>query len=195
MDDNLTTAAFDTAAPNAAPRASMNIEALKMGGMMAALLIVYTVVLHFAGLILSTPAGLLSLVLVVLGIYLGVRNYRDRWQGGYISYGRAFGMSMLILLYGSILYGLFMYVYYSTFGADTIPALMQKSEEATYEMMKGFGMSEDKIEETIEQSQRSMNPTMLSLGHAGNLIFYGAILSLIVSIFLKRNPERNEPPL
>jgi hypothetical protein len=157
--------------------------------------VLFTVVLHFAGVLMSSGYGMLVYLMVILALVMGVRNYRDTDLGGYINYGHAFGTSMLILVYGAIVYGAFMYLYYATFGADQIPVLIQQTEEATMKMMEKFDMDESKIEEVLDAQRSSFTPPRLALNHAGGVLFWGGLIALITSAFVRRKPELTEPPM
>ena len=189
MDDNFPHA---TPAPTNPSRKTMNSEALKMGLMMGGLLIAYMLVLHFAGLMTSKPLGWISYALVLAGIYLGVKNYRDAFQGGYISFGQAFGMGFRIVLYASLLLTVYTYIYYKTFGHDTIGTLkdMMMNELAKSEV------SESQAEQVSEIYERWVFiPGALAIGSLLGTLFMGALLSLVNAAILKRENQVLEPPM
>jgi hypothetical protein len=188
MDDNFPHAV--TTDPQ--PRKAMNAEALKMGLMMGALLVAYSLVLHFAGLMTNKSLGWISYALVLAGVYLGVKNYRDHHQGGFITFGQAFGMGFRIVLYASLLLAVFTYIYYKTFGHDTIGVLkdMMMTELSKSEV------SEAQAEQVSGIYERWVFiPGTLAIGTFVGTLVMGVLLSLVNAAILKRENDVLERPM
>lgn len=62
--------------------------------------------------------GYTAIVLSLLFVYFGVRSYRDNQLGGKISFGRAFGVGMLITLISCVFYVIAWEIEYATVFAD-----------------------------------------------------------------------------
>ena len=176
----------------AAPRKSMNAEALKMGLMMGGLLIAYSLVLHFAGLLTNRSLGWITYALMFVGVFLGVKNYRDERLGGHISFGTAFAMGFRIVLYAALLLTIYTCIYYKTFGHDTLGVMrdMMLTELAKTEI------PESQMDQMIDMYDRwVLIPGAMAVGALLGTVFLGAIISLINAAILKRQPESLEPPM
>src|SRR5262245_47599636 len=66
--------------------------------------------------------GNVSIFIATLFVFFGVRSYRNNYNGGVISFGRAFGLGILITLVPALFFGIFNAVYvlyiYPDFYAD-----------------------------------------------------------------------------
>ena len=174
-------------------RKSMNSEALKMGLMMAGLMIVYALVLHFAGLATNRNLGWIVYALVFAGLYLGVKNYRDTQLNGFMSFGAAFSMGFRILLYAGLIYAIYTYIYFKTFGHDTMKDLLVTVEN---ELAQQEQVSESQAEQMIDMYRNYVFiPGTLAIMSFLGTLFIGCILSLINAAILKRPTEALEPPM
>lgn len=72
---------------------------------------------HFKG---NDIIGYTALVVVFSLIFFGIRNFRNKQQGGYITFGKAFKMGALIALVGSTIYVMIWLFYYYLFVPDFI---------------------------------------------------------------------------
>ena len=134
--------------------------------------------------------GIMFLV-IFLGavIYAGI-SYRNS-IGGYLSYGKAFQHGFIAMAVAGLLHVIFNVLLYTVIDPDLPQNLADISAENAAEMMKGFGMPEDKIDEQMDKMRGDMvnnfKPAGLLKGYAIGLIIY-AVLSAISSLFVKRNP-------
>jgi hypothetical protein len=62
--------------------------------------------------------GYTGIVLSLLFVYFGVRSYRDNQLGGTITFGRAFGVGLLITLVSSLFYVIAWEIEYATVFSD-----------------------------------------------------------------------------
>src|SRR5215212_11220953 len=52
----------------------------------------------------SMLIGYASMLIALSLVYVGIRNYRDKYNGGIISFGKAFKTGMVIVLIASTIY-------------------------------------------------------------------------------------------
>ena len=62
--------------------------------------------------------GYTAIVLSLLFVYFGIRSYRDNQLGGRISFGRAFGVGLLITLISCVFYVVAWEIEYATMFSD-----------------------------------------------------------------------------
>ena len=131
-----------------------------------------------------------SMLLSVIVLFFLLRAYRDHYNNGYISYGRSVGAGVVINIYAAIITAIYIYVLY----AFIDPGLIDKSIAFAEEKMVARGLPEEAIEKAIEMQAKMMKPWFTALMGIINSVFYGLILSLIVSLFVmkKGNPLLDE---
>lgn len=176
------------------PSPTLVSHAVKNGAILAGISIVFILVCYAVDYTLLVQLKLLLLSLLIsvgYAIYAGI-NYRKE-IGGFLSFGKAFQHGFVLFAVSGIIYTLFTFVLY--YAID--PELPEKLKEAqlvnTEEMMRNFGMPEDKLDEALEKAREDMksqySPVKMIIGYLISLIIY-AILALISgAIVKKKQPE------
>jgi len=153
--------------------------------------IVYSLVVYFMDLSFNQVQGYLFLVIEIGLLYFLLKSYRDNFLHGQITYGQSFGTGMIICLYYSIIMAIFTYLLYTVI--DT--GLLAKQLAFTEETMLKKGLPQASIDAGMAIQAKIMKPAIMApISILGNMIG-GAILSLIVSIFIKKegNPLIDAP--
>ncbi len=162
-------------------------SAMIYGLYLALALTLFSVILYVSGLILNTKIGYISLVLYVAGIVLAQINYRNKEMNGSISYGQALGFGVAIMLFSGIVTALYTMILYSFIDPGLIDQMKTVQEEALLQK----GMSEEQIETAMSFSSKMMTPAWMSIMGAISSVFMGTIISLITSIFVKKQPSED----
>jgi len=168
---------------------SMRPTAMRYGLIGGLILIAFGLVVNVSGLnqpgsSMSWVTGLISVAIFAAVLVIAVKYHRDQELGGYITFGRSFGLSMLTVLIMAVLGAIFTYVYM----AFIDPSMADQMLEMTREQYESMGMSEEQIEQSLSMAKTFMQPHWAALmGILGNL-FFGAIVGLIISAVMKKNP-------
>lgn len=142
----------------------------------------YTVLVQMKMLLFSL------LISVGYAVYAGI-GYRKE-IGGYISFGKAYQHGFIMFVVSSLLYTLFTFLLYFVIDPELPGKLTEASLANTEEMMRGFGMTEDQLEEAMakarEGSANQFSPGKMALGFVFGVIG-GAIFALISGAIVKKN--------
>jgi hypothetical protein len=160
-------------------------------GVLCGLLPVLTMVI---GLLVGSGHGNGSLVLgwtvIILSslfIFFGVRSYRENYNNGVISFGKAFKVGILIALVGGLMYVLVWEIMYFNFMHD----MMDGYFTAEMDKLKASGASPDKIEETKAfWEMYKNNPLVNSAMTIMEPLTITIPVTLISSLILKRNTKK-----
>jgi hypothetical protein len=126
----------------------------------------------------------LEILILVVGITLAHMEYK-RKGSGFMSYGTGLGIGTIVAATSVVISSLFTYVYVKFINVDYIEQTRQMQIEA----MEREGMSDDQIEMALKISEY-LTPEILALIAILSTVFFGFILSLIISAFTKNdNPE------
>lgn len=155
---------------------------MNYGAMLGLALVIYSVILWMFGLTFSKPLGYLSYLLIIAGLYLGIRAFRDQESGGFISYGRALGVGTMIGLFAGVITGFFTFIMFKFMDPELVDKAILMAEEALYKR----GMTEDQIEMAIKAQKMFMKPVIFAISSILGSVFMSFIFSLIISIFLKK---------
>jgi len=162
-------------------------SAMVYGLYLALVLTLFSVILYVSGLILNTKVGYVSIVLTIAGIVIAQINYRNRELNGVISYGQAVGFGVAIMLFAGIVTALYTIVLYTFIDPSLIDQMKAVQEEA----LLGKGMSEDQIEAAMSMTSKMMTPAWMSVMGLFGSVFSGTIVSLLTSIFVKKQPNED----
>lgn len=155
---------------------------LNAGVILALLGIIWTLALWFFDQTTNRSLGLIFLVVIIIGLFLGIRSYRDKYLNGFITYSQSLGAGVIIMVYYSIISAVFAYILYKFID----PNLTDKMLAITEEQLLERGMAEGMIEQSMNIQKKIMTPLVLSISSLVSGIFMGTIFSLIISLFTKR---------
>lgn len=164
---------------------------MTMGLITGLILIIYTLLLYATDNLLNPNffLGILNYLILIAGIVIGTRNFRDQSLEGYISYGKALGYGVVLCVFTGIVFGIFNYLLYEVIDPD----LMEKSMKVIQEEMLNRGLPADQVETMSEMQRNFRTPFMMMIGSVFTYAFLGLIFSLVTSAFLKKDkPMFNE---
>lgn len=134
--------------------------------------------------------GYASMLIAFSLVFVGIRNYRDKYNGGVISFGKAFTIGILIVLIASTIYVLAWLIDYYFF----IPDFMEKYSAHMLDELKASGASQVKIDEQTKEmanfSEMYKNPFFNAMMTYAEILPVGLIVTLISSLILKRKTAK-----
>ena len=139
----------------------------------------------------SLLIGYASMLIAFSLVYIGIRNYRDKYNGGVISFGKAFKIGAMIVLIASTIYVVAWLIDYFFF----IPDFMEKFSAQELDELKASGASQIEIDkETIKMEnmvKMYKNPFFNALMTYVEILPVGLVVTLISSLILKRKTAKN----
>ncbi len=158
----------------------------KYGIILGLVSVVLSVLFYVMDLMFASWVFLPIIIVTLVALFLLQRSYRDTYENGYITYGRALGSGVVMLLYSAIVGAIFAYLLYAVID----PGLVDKSLAAAQAKLEAKGMPEAAIEAATKVQQKMLQPWVISLTTIINTMFMGTIMALITSIFVtkKGNP-------
>lgn len=119
-------------------------------------------------------------------VFVGVKNYRDRYNAGVITFGKAFKVGILITLIASTIYVLVWLVEEQLF----FPDFMERYMAHEMEKLNASGMSatelQSKVAEMDQAKEMYQNPLFKVLMTYFEILPVGVLVTLISSLILRR---------
>lgn len=138
----------------------------------------------------SVWLGYASMIIAFSMIFVGIKNYRDKFNNGVISFGKAFKIGLLIALVASTVYVFTWQLEYHFF----FPEFMDKYFDHELTKLKSSGSSQliidEKTAEMLKQKEQLKNPLVNILFTYLEILPVGLVVSLISAGILKR---KNKP--
>ena len=167
-------------------KTSVMKQAMTFGAIIGLALVVYSVFLYITGLTFNKALGFVQYVVLFTGIYLGTKDFRDKALSGFITYGKALGLGVLISVFVGIITLFFNFIMMRFIDPGLIDKYMAIAEES---MENNRFISADQLDDAIERSRWLFTSVWsLPIGLI-SFSFIGFIISLITSAFVKRDPN------
>ena len=167
------------------------IAGLVVGGMMAFSTGYFCAKGDFEG---GMIYGYAAMILSFSMIFVGVKSFRDKQNGGTIRFGKAFQIGFFITLIASTIYVISWLINYYFF----IPDFMDKYAVVMIDKAKASGITSAELaEKTADMEQMKQwykNPLFVILMTYVEILPVGVIVSLISALILKRpTPKQVQP--
>ncbi len=138
---------------------------------------------YITGSYYGNPLQLLQYFVIAVGIHLGTTRHRDQNNNGLISYGQALITGIVIIFWGTLIYGVYVYILHK------IDPLLIK--QYIYSIEKAFtkSFSKEQADTLIQFYDTFITPFMLALGEIIGKTIIGILFSLIIAMFVKKEDK------
>ena len=130
--------------------------------------------------------GYLTILLSMVFVFLGIRYYRDRMNGGRLSFGEGMKLGVLIALVPAIFFSLFDLLYVEVIN----PGYMEAYQAQYVENLKQTSTPAElpaKLEKFEKQKEMFNNPLMMFLVMFATVFVIGVIVTIISALTLRNN--------
>ena len=162
---------------------------LYLGGILAlATILAYALKLE---LFTSITFGLiLFTVTLTFGVISIIKS--KKIQSGFITFKEAFTSYFITILIGIVISTLISFIIFNFVDPEAAVQLKELALDSQVEMLRNFNSPEEAIAAVVEASEKQGD--LFSIGNVftsliGYIIFY-SLIGLIISLIMKRNPER-----
>lgn len=119
----------------------------------------------------NTLQTFLSVAIFVAVLFLAVREHRDKVLGGFISFGKAFGVTAMATVMMSFISGIYTYIFFAFIEPDVIDAIFSQAME----QMEDQGQD-------VEGMEGMMRAFMSPLFFAASGFLSGTIMGMLVGL-------------
>lgn len=139
----------------------------------------------------SMLIGYASMLIALSLVFVGIRNYRNKYNGGVISFGKAFKIGTMMVLIASTIYVVAWLIDYFFF----IPDFAEKYSAHMLDELKASGASQIEIDQQTKDMAGMVsmmkNPFYNAMMAYAEILPVGLIVTLISSLILKRKTAKN----
>ncbi len=130
--------------------------------------------------------GYASMLLAFSLIFVAIKNYRDKYNGGVVSFGKAFKIGLLITLIASTIYVVGWLIDYYCF----IPDFAEKYAASMLDKLKSAGAGAAEIAAKSKEMDSFItmykNPVFVILFTYVEILPVGLLITIVASLILKR---------
>jgi hypothetical protein len=165
----------------------MKRNILSFGLISGLVLIIFILLLTFVGKSFqNATVGYTFMVIAFSFIYVGIRNFRDKYNSGVISFGKALRIGLGIALIGSTVYVITWLIAYYGFMPDFMDHYVAGMiKQARAEGLTGAALDK-KIAGIKQMGEWYKNPGFVVLTTYAEILPVGIVISLFAALILKR---------
>ena len=132
--------------------------------------------------------GYTSMLIAFSFVFVGIKNYRDKYNNGAITFGKAFKTGFWISLIASTIYVVVWMIYYYGF----VPDFMDKYSAYYIEKATASGATAAEIQKQSAEmegwKEMYKNPLYVILLTYAEILPVGLVITLISALILKKKP-------
>ncbi len=159
---------------------------LKYGLITLALVFLSSLLMSIAAMTAAAAIQLIVLI-AICGAFVTVwvrqiSEHRDKDLGGFISFERAFIITLLSMTITGLALGTFQYVYLNYIAPQELEMVLEQAKG----WLANGAVTADKLDEHMDNVRATMQSPRLILQFAVTVIFCGSIISVIMAAVLKK---------
>ncbi|MBK8876258.1 MAG: DUF4199 domain-containing protein [Bacteroidetes bacterium] len=159
---------------------------IQYGLILGGILIAISLLIYVLGLekdeTVTTVSGIINIAVPAIVTFLGIRELRDKYQHGFISFGQGFSCGLVISIIGGALSSIYSFLYFKVINPGMLAYIRLKQEQE----MLDRGMSDSDIEKMSGTMDFWTNPAMMSAFAFLGMVILGLVISLISAAILKK---------
>lgn len=130
--------------------------------------------------------GFSAMILALSLIFVAVKNYRDKYNGGVVSFGKAFQIGLLISLIASTMYTITWAIDYHYFLPGWMDGFTAHALKEAQDSGKTAKEIAEKTKEIQDMKEAYSNPLIFAAYTFVEIFPVGLVVSLITALILKR---------
>lgn len=149
----------------------------------AALLIVLDLIFYVMDTPYDSKIKYVAYLIFIGGIIWGQKVYRDAHSEGLISYGKSFSVGFTVGFFAALILAIYAFAFMKFFDPTMITKILETSEQT---LIDRGDMTDDQIEQALSITAKFTTPLMVSVMALIFNTIAVTIISLVTSIFIKK---------
>jgi hypothetical protein len=169
-------------------KTSLGKHAFINGLIVGLAMIIYSVILYILGMTENQTAEWGSYIILIIGIVITTKSFRDKANNGFLTYGKGFTYGLVISIVASVLVAIYSFLYLKMIDPDAIQRALIMAEETMIER----GLPDEQIEQAMNITKRMMTPLFMTLTSLLWTAIVGIVASLIIAAIFKKEQTVSE---
>ncbi len=159
---------------------------LSYGAVMIAPMVLMSLLIWIFNLGQNKAIGWISILVFLVTIFFVQKHFRDNVNEGLISYGKLYGKTLIMLLLGAVMMGIYTYIFYKWIAPEELTKMLDMVKMQLYEQE----LPESQIKMAYEYNEKYiMIPGSMAFFSVITTVFQGAVIALITGIFVKKKAD------
>lgn len=165
-------------------------NAINYGVLLGIVLIIADLLFYMLNVSRESIFRYLNLILILVGLIMGILNYRNQINEGLISYEKSLGSGVLIGFFASVIVAIYMVIFLKFIDPGMIDEMLRKAEEKMLD--QNPSMLDEDLEAAMKYTKIFRSPVWMSIWSIIGSTFVSFIASLIISIFTRKKDNSFE---
>ena len=157
---------------------------LYYGLVVGGLIILLSLILYILDVGRESYLNSIQYLILLGGIIWGSKTYRDLYLDGNITYGKSFSVGFMVGLFASIVSSIYVFLFFKYFDPGMITEIINAAEQ---KLSADPNISDADIDMRMRYVEKFTTPVFISVMAFITNVFVSVIISLIVSIFIKKD--------
>lgn len=166
---------------------SITMNGIYYGVIGAAAMIIFNLILYLIDQNLNESITWIVYLFLIGAIVWGTIEYRNKVLNGIMSYGKAFSTSFMIVLFASIIVAIYSIIFFTLIAPEVVQDIADIGRERIID--GNPDITEEELDQALQFSSFMYTPIWLSVMDLIIQVIVGIVISLITSIFLKKEDK------
>jgi hypothetical protein len=172
---------------------SNTTNALYFGILTGAAMIVYSLILFIADAYMINGLNYIGYLLLIGGMIWGTLEYRKKYSGGFLPFGKAFSSCFMIGLFAGILASVYMFIFAQFIHPGLSGEILERSREQI--LARSPDITDDQLQQALLWTKRFTTPIMMMIWGFIMYVIASLIFGLILAIFLRKEDKSLNAPM
>jgi hypothetical protein len=148
------------------------------------------------GMLKPILLGIAGFAISIVILIIMLKNFRKS-SGGFITFGNAFLFSLIALVVGSLISGVFSYVFVRFFDPDYVRTILEAQMEWTEDFMVRMNIADSEIDKALDgiaSRLEDVNSVSQALKSFGIVVVINAVIALIIAAIMKKKRDLFDEP-
>jgi len=158
--------------------------ALTNGVLLGIALIAFALIMYLLEVGRQSPVQYLSFVIMIGLTFVFVKQWRDKHNEGFISFGGAYSHAFLTILIASVITSVYAFVFFSYIAPGEIAKILEEAEEGILKSQQNI--SDSDLDMAMSFTRMFTKPPIMAIfAFLGNILA-GLLISFIPAVALKK---------
>ena len=169
---------------------------MNYGAILGLVIVLVKIILYLLDIQATSVQSNIFLGILFIGLYIIIlvyigKHYRDKFAGGFLSYGHTLRLLTMVIFFGAIIISFWEFILVKYIDPELPARVIEETRINLEEFMLNNNVDEEQIERTVSMLDGEVRPPTMGSFITSILwrTFMGFILALILAIFVRREPS------
>ncbi len=160
--------------------------ALNNGILLGIALIAFSLVIYLLDVERQSPLQYLSFIIIIALTFVFVKQWRDKHNDGFVSFGSAYSQGYLTIVLASVVTAIYTFIFFSYIAPGEVAKILEEAEQSILKSQPNISDSE--LDMAMSFTEIFTKPAVMAVMAILINVLAGLILAIIPAAILKKEP-------